>query len=70
MVKGKVRTPHAVCVSPDCGAMQMLERKGLSHVPSAFCLKEVFQVSHSQLCLLFMLCTAAASCVQSLLAKC
>ena len=26
-------------------AVKGLERKGLSHVPSAFCLKDVFQVS-------------------------
>jgi len=24
--------------------LQVLERKGLTHVPSAFCLKDVFQV--------------------------
>lgn len=27
--------------------LQVLERKGLHPVPSAFCLKEVFQVSHA-----------------------
>ena len=27
-------------------ALQVLERRGLTHVPSAFCLKDVFQVGH------------------------
>ena len=28
----------------DLAGLQVLERKGLTHVPSAFCLKDVFQV--------------------------